>query len=72
MSALSNPNTVLEVLARVTEWENERLTYQKRSTLFLLTNNMTAYIEISMDSTKLIDLVSEFGEFEGHKANRQK
>ena len=51
---------------------NERLTYQKRSTLFLFTNNMIAYIEISMDSTKLIELVSEFGESEGHNANRQK
>ena len=51
---------------------NKGHTYQKRSTLFLFTNNMVVYIEISMDSTKLLELINEFGEFGGHKANTQK
>ena len=38
---------------------NERVAYQKRSTPFLFINYMTAYTEISMDSIKLIELVSE-------------
>ena len=51
---------------------NERLTYQKRSTLFLFTNNMIAYIEISMDSTKLIELVSEIDKVAEYRVNMQK